>query len=199
MDSFLLPLLSLAVGATLGLGSSILVSSIKQSQTVTLRLIDQFFEVRKEIVDVLSQLSDLDFNERFTDEQLKELQQGVSKLYYKHYDFLPSEVVESLLVLHACLKNRKGNLYQLKNGMVAPMSAKESQEFILQSSRFRNTRIFSAQAFKSSKTELRRNQAFKLHAQFVLYNLNKYVTKEKLLEMTKNLRKEWHHLKVFRQ
>lgn len=187
MDQLLLPLLSLAVGATLGLGSSILVSSIKQRQTVTLRLIDQFFDVRKEIVDVLSKLSDLDINERFTDQQLKELQQGVSKLYYKHYDFLPSEVVESLLVLHACLKSRKGNLYQLKNRMVIPMSAKESQEFILQNYIFRNTLIFSTLAFKSSKTEVRQNQAFKLHAQFVLYNLNKYVTKEKLLEMTKIL------------
>jgi len=199
MNSILLPLLSLAVGATLGLGSSILVSSIKQRQTVTLRLIDQFFEVRKEIVDVLSQLSDLNIHEQFTDQQLTVFQQAVSKLYYKHYDFLPPEVVESLLVLHACLKNGKGKLYKVHDEFVAQMSAKESEEFISKNSRFRNTRIFAKQVFKVAKNEVKRNQAIKLHAQHVLYTLNNYVTKEKLLELTKNLRKEWQSIRIVRK
>ena len=51
MSTFFLPLFSLVVGALLGLLSTILASSIHQRHDVTLRLLDQYLQVRKEIAE----------------------------------------------------------------------------------------------------------------------------------------------------
>ena len=190
MKTFLLPLLSLIVGASLGLFSSLLISSIRQRHTVTLRLLDQFFEVRKEVVDILSELVDIPRHKYLEEQELDDYRRAVSKLYFKHYDFLPPQVVEALLILHASIIDGTGKLYKLHNGAVIPRPFDEYSSFINECSRFRNTRIYAKQALESKRVETRRNEAIKIHAQNVLYNLNKFASRKDLLAMTKNLRKD---------
>lgn len=105
MSTYLLPLLSLTVGALLGLLSTLLISSIRQRQDVTLRLLDQYLQVRKEIVDEVSDLSNLDIREQFDVQHRRKYRDSISKLFYKHYDFLPEAVLESLTLLNVCLSN----------------------------------------------------------------------------------------------
>jgi hypothetical protein len=55
--NYVVTLLAAIIGALLGLLSTFWVSSIRHRQDVTLRLLDQYFEVRKEVVSVVSELS----------------------------------------------------------------------------------------------------------------------------------------------
>jgi hypothetical protein len=52
--NYVVTLLAGTIGALIGLLSTFWVSSMRQRQDVTLKLLDQYFEVRKEVVGVVS-------------------------------------------------------------------------------------------------------------------------------------------------
>jgi hypothetical protein len=189
MSSFLLPLFSLVVGALLGLLSTVLASSIRQRHDVTLRLLDQYLQVRKEIVEAVSDLSNLDIRESFDIERRKEYRDSISKLYYKHYDFLPEAVLESLIILNVCLSNPNNGLYIIKEKAVVHMDDTEVIPFIESCGLFNNTKFLAPLALKSKNPTIRDNQAIILHARHVLYTLNKFASIEDLLSMTKKFKK----------
>src|SRR5437870_7016766 len=105
MGNVTLPLLTLLLGAMLGLASSLVALFVSHRRTIGLRLLDQFFEVRKELVEAVSALSNLSSTEEFEENRLIEHRRVIAKLYYEHFDFLPEPVADALVLLHAALTN----------------------------------------------------------------------------------------------
>lgn len=187
--NYVLPLLSATIGALLGLLSTLWVSSKRQRQDITLKLLDQYFEVRKEIVNIVSDLSNLNIKEGLDSARRVEYRDLISKLFYKHYDFLPKPVLDSLTLLYVCLSEPEGGPYIIRDGAVVPMNDSEVIRFIDECSLFINTKYLALLALKSSNPTIKANQRLILHARQVLYTLNKFASIEDLLEMTKRLKK----------
>jgi hypothetical protein len=187
--NYLLPLIAATIGALLGLLSTLLVSSKRQRQDITLKLLDQYFEVRKEIVNVVSDLSNLKVKDDLNSAQRVEYRDLVSKLFYKHYDFLPKPVLDSMTLLYVCLSEPEGGPYIIRDGAVVAMNDSEVIRFIDDCSLFVNTKYLAPLALKSSNLTIKANQVIILHARQVLYTLNKFASIEDLLEMTKRLKK----------
>lgn len=190
MNSIALPVISLVLGTVLGLLSSLIASSIKQRQAVTEKRIDYYFEARKELVDIISILADLNIHSNMLDKERDEYRQKIATLYFKNLDILPTPVLHSLLTLHATLKYRKGKLFQVINSTLVTLPESEYSKFVHQMAAFKNTRIFSGIAFKSKNPEIRKNLTIKLHAQNVLYNLNKFASTVVLIQMAKDQSKK---------
>jgi hypothetical protein len=191
MSNYILPILSVAVGALLGLLSTILISSMRQRQDITLRLLDQYFQVRKEIVEVVTDLANLGIRQSLEPERRAEYRDSVSKLFYKHYDFLPEAVLQALTLLDVCLSSSEGKLYTLKGKAIVPMTDRDEIISLIKAiSLYDNTRYFAPLALSSSDSKVRSNQAIALHARNVLYSLNRFTSIKALLAHTKRLKKE---------
>ena len=135
----------------------------------------------------MSKLADLKIKRELTDDEKDQYREIVAIQYFKNASFLPIPVLDSLLTLHACLLVGGEKLYQVKNDSIVPIPESDYKIFIDQFARFRNTKLFSKLAFNSKKNNIRQNLAIKLHAQHVLFNLNKFVSPQKLLGIPKNL------------
>lgn len=190
MNSYIFPLLSVAIGALLGLLSTLLLSSIRQRQDITLRLLDQYFQVRKEIVDVVTELANLGVKQSLEHELRLKYRDSVSKLFYKHYDFLPEAVLQALTLLDVCLSSSEGKLYTFKGKAIIPANDQEIIALVKMCSLYDNTRYFAPLALSSNDPKIRTNQAIALHARNVLYTLNKFTSIKDLLALTKRLKKE---------
>jgi len=190
MISTYLPLITLIIGTFLGLFSTFIISSLKQRQDVTLRLLDQFFAVRQEVVDTISELTNLR-NQDLTDaKKLLEYRNAVTKLFYKSYDFLPKTVLDGLILLEACLKYPKRGPYRLKNDVVIPMKKPEIVKFLSENTLIKNPIIFLPLVFQCGDSNSKAREAIKLHARYVLYCLNSFASTADLLLMTKKLKKK---------
>lgn len=187
--NYLLPLLTATIGALLGLLSTLWLSSRRQRQDITLKLLDQYFEIRKEIVNVVSDLSNLRIRDELDSARRSEYRDLISKLFYKHYDFLPKPVLDSLTLLYVCLSEPEDGPYIIRDGAVVVMNDSEVIRFIDDCSLFVNTKYLAPLALKSSNLTVKANQAIILHARQVLYTLNKFASIEDLLEMTRRLKK----------
>ena len=189
MNDVLLPLLTLLLGALLGLVSSLFASSIQQRHTITLRLLDQYLNVRKSVADEVAPLTNLDLHiDLPNDERLKH-RHIVSRLFYTHYDFLPKPVLNSLILLDVCLGNPESGPYIVRDATIDIMKPNEVPQFIERTSLFRNTQLVTCLALKSSDKTVRKNQTIKLHARHVLHTLNTFASIDDLASMIKTLKK----------
>lgn len=189
MTSSYLPVITLAAGALLGFLSTLAITSMRHRQEITLRLLDQFFDVRREVVEAVSDLTHLNTLQSIDEDALSGYKESTSKLFYKHYDFLPRAVLDALLLLHVSLFDLEGNLYTIRDESIEPMVASEVVDFIEACSLYRNAKLVSPLALRSKNPTVRFNQAIKLHARHVLYTLNKFTSIEDLLFMAKRLKK----------
>lgn len=189
MSNYLLPIMSVIIGALLGLLTSLLASSIRQRQDVTLRLLDEYFQVRKELVEAITDLANINIRDHLDSSRRAEYKYITSKLFYKHYDFLPKEVLEALTLLYVCLNQPNSGLYSFRGNAILPMDDVEVVKFIESCSLYDNTRYLAPLALKSGDPTIVGNQALILHARNVLYELNKYASIKDLLRMTKKLKK----------
>ena len=192
MADYLLPLASVAVGALLGLASTVLVSSLRQRQDVRARLLDHYFQIRKEIVDVVAELANLDhgLGESLEPSRVAEYRASVSKLFYNNYDLLPMAVAHSLSLLDACLSTYNGRLYTLKGRRIVVMKSNEVKALIKTVSLYDNTEYSAPLALSAEDPKVRANQAVALQARNVLHTLNTFTTAKDLLALTKGLKKE---------
>lgn len=190
MSNYFIPLLSAAIGALLGILSSFLSSSLRQRQDITLRLMDQYFEVRREIVTAVCELSDLNLREPLDLQCRNDHADAVSKLFYKHYDFLPKPVLESLILLQVCLTRSDGKVYKFADDVVMLMEEADTVRFIESCALFKNSRYIAAIALKSNDITIRTNQATVLHARNVLNCLNEYASVRELVKMIGQLKKD---------
>jgi len=145
--------------------------------------------VRREIVEAVSRLSNLGITNQINTDQWDKHQAEISNLFYKHYDFLPKAVLDSLTLLYVCLSRPDGTLYTIRDSIVAPLPKHEVMPFIKACCVFSNTEYIAPLALTSSNPTVRANQAVILHARYVLYTLNKFASIEDLLAMTKRMKK----------
>ncbi|MGA8496162.1 MAG: hypothetical protein WB764_11820, partial [Xanthobacteraceae bacterium] len=95
MFSIILPIVTLIIGAILGL----VASYVTHKQNINLKLLEQYFEVRKLIAREIAPLTNIDLSKKWADGELQACKNKVSILYYEHYDLLPSKVLEALMLL----------------------------------------------------------------------------------------------------
>src|SRR5262245_55380683 len=138
MSNVTLPLLTLLIGAMLGVASSLLTLFVTHRRTIGLRLLDQFFEVRKELVEAVSPLSDLRSTEGLKEDCLIKHRRLIAKLYYEHFDFLPEPVADAVVLLHAALTNPDRGPYSLQQGGIVRMNHSDVVSFVERCSRFKN-------------------------------------------------------------
>ncbi len=185
----LVPVLSLVAGTALGLGSNIIVSFLKQRQTVLLRLLDQYLEVRKDVVETVSDLTHIPDKSDLTAEDRGNLRDRVAKLFYRHFDFLPAEVLDALLLLNVCLSDESGRLYKLENRAVLPLPNDEVPDFIRACSVYQNAELFAPIVLRSKNARARHNKAIQLHARHVLYTLNSFASLDAFMRLARRFPK----------
>lgn len=185
----LVPILSLVAGAALGLGSTVIISFLKQRQTVLLRLLDQYLEVRKDVVETVSDLTHIPDTLDLGEEYRAKLRDKVAKLFYRHFDFLPAEVLDSLLLLNVCLSDSTGRLYKIDGRAVLPLPDEEVPSFIRACSVYQNAEFMAPIILRSNNATARHNQAIKLHARHVLYTLNRFASLDAFMRLARRFPK----------
>lgn len=189
MNDALLSVTLLGLGAILGLLSSLLISITQQRQSVTLKLLDQYLAVRKDVVDAVSDLTNLSIKNDFGSQQRAMYRDKVSKLFYMHYDFLPQAVLDSLILLYVCLDAPDRGLHTIKENTILPMDEQEVVPFIESCTLFANTALTAPMALKSRNPTIRANQVIRIHARHVLYTLNRFSSIDDLMRLAKNSKK----------
>lgn len=190
MSAYIYPLLSVVVGAFLGFVSTLLISNLRQRQDITLHLLKEYFQVRKEIVNVVTDLANLPVRQPLDPARREEYREAVSKLFYKHFDLLQKEVLDSLSCLDACLQSADGKLYILDGKAVVAMKDEEVIKLIKRITLYDNVIYFAPLALRSKDANIRANQAIALQARNVLFTLNNFLSVKDLLLHTKRLKKE---------
>lgn len=190
MTETMLPFLTLILGALVGMGTSVIASSLQHRRSIALRLLDQYLDVRKSVANRIAPLTNLDSRAELLDHTRLEFRNNVSQLYYAHYDFLPKSVLEALILLDICLGNPDCGPFGVRDDTIVMLTDNEVLEFIERTSLFRSTRLFFAMSLKTSQMPVRRNQVIKLHARYVLHTLNAYASISDLSSMVKALKKQ---------
>lgn len=189
MNQTILPFLTLILGALVGLGASVVASSLQHRRSIALRLLDQYLDVRKSVADKIAPLTNIDLHSELSDDIRLEFRNTVSQLYYAHYDFLPKSVLDALILLDICLGNPDCGPYGVRDDTIVMLTDDEVVAFVERTSLFRSTKLFFAMALKTSQMAVRRNQIIKLHARYVLHTLNTYASISDLSSMIKTLKK----------
>lgn len=185
----ILPIVTLILGAVLGFVSTISAARLNHYRTIELRLLDQYLEVRKQLVDIVSDLTSIDPRSALDPIRRLNSADRVSKLFYQHYDFLPTEVLGELALLEACLRKPASGPYMMTDHMVLPITRDELPRFIGAASLYENAKLFAALGLGSSNPTVRQNTAIRLHARHVLQSLNTFASIQDLLQMTEALKK----------
>lgn len=182
-------ILLVIAGTALGLLSSLVVSSFGQRQAVVLRLLDQYLEVRKEVVEAVSDLAHLSRDEALAEESRLKYRDSIVKLFYKHFDFLPPQVLDALLLLHVSLASSEGRLLKVKDGTILLLDESEIPAFISGCSIYKNAELIVSLALKSGNPITRSNLCVSLHARHVLYTLNRFSSLEEMMSIAAKFRK----------
>lgn len=190
-----LPLGTLILGWLLGLSSSMVLERIRHKNILQAKIFDQYLKVREEIVGAISGLMS---SLRESDDQIdysiiEEYTQKVTELYYRHYDFLPEDVLFEIICLYSCLAKKGKNIYrcdprsrvvQLDLNNDAALSG-----FLEKLSLVKNLRYYYSQAIKS-RNEIRRTKAIiQLQCFKVGAVLNSFFRVPELMSWGKYLRK----------
>lgn len=187
MSVVLIPIATLVLGAFLGFLSTLYLASQRHRNEIQLRIIDQYLAVRKELAEVASKLTYLE--KPLGDSERLTLQETVAAFFYKHYDFLPVPVLDSLALLRVTLSKYDGVVYGVKDKAILPLAASEVARFIDGCSHFRNAKLSAPIALAGRDTERRAREAVKLQAKNLLTQLNTYVSIEDFLALPRQLKK----------
>lgn len=190
MNAVALPLATLILGTILGFLSTLYITTKRHRHEVALRIIDQYLEVRKELVETISNLTFIKGEEPLAEEERQELQKITASLFYKHYDFLPRPALDELVLLRVSLADYSGIIYGIKNNAVVTLSKSEVASFIDRCSLFTNAKLSAPIALQSKNATVRANEAIKLHARSVLSALNEYASIDDLLKVAERLKKK---------
>src|ERR1700704_4252915 len=90
----------LIAGGMLGYLSSLNVARAQHRQALTLRVADEYFSARRELVMLVSELADIKLLDEASKPQWPQKADAVGNLFYRHFDLLPSPVLDRLILLH---------------------------------------------------------------------------------------------------
>jgi hypothetical protein len=185
----LLPIVTLLLGGMIGFLSSFLTTYLQQRNNVTAKIVEQYFKVREDICEKLSELANLGVDSNIDDTYILSIKSDMSKLYFKYYDFLPREVLIELNCLYACLSDSQNRLFKCKNNCLLPLEDSELETFIEQISLVENFRYYAMVPLKSSSDIVRKSASVNYQARSVLRALNKYFTIKDLMSWARHLPK----------
>jgi len=187
--SMLIPIASLVLGALLGILTSVVSSSVQQKNNVGLKFIDTYLEVRRELVDVISPLTNIPLEREIDAAERTKKRDEVVSLFYRHFDFLPGPVLDAMVCLEACLDRPEIGLFELKDGMLLKMNPTRVPAFVDSCSLLLNSRLYVPIALNSGNPVVRMNQSIRLHARNVLMVLNAYASIDDMMRMIEQLKK----------
>ncbi len=113
--TILLPIVTLLLGAFLGVLSGLLLESRKQANTVAAKVIESYLELRKQLCGELSELASLRIGALPSVDELQRKRDLISCLYYRYYDLMPRRVLQEMNCLYACLGDWENRLYVIRN------------------------------------------------------------------------------------
>lgn len=189
--NLILPLITLFIGTMLGFLSSLLISYLQQKHNVAIRVLEQYLKIREGLCDKLSSLASTRTDNTLSYSSLSDLRDEISMLFYKYYDFLPSEVLKEMLCLHACLSDKQNKIYRCKNNSLLPIEDSEIEEFIEQIAMVENFKYYALIPLNSKDDNVRRATSIRYQARSVLVAMNKYFTLKELMTWAKHLPKHY--------
>jgi hypothetical protein len=185
----LLPIFTLIAGAALALLSTLVASSIQHRRTFAVKLLEQYLVVRQDVAEKVAPLTHIDVNLQLAPETRQQLRDSISLLYYRHFDFLPEPVLNSLVRLQTCIDRPDIGPISIKNNMISAMPMEEIPEFVEECSLLRNAVLFAPVALTSNNPVVRHNYAVRLHARHVLFQMNKFASINSLLNLERTMKK----------
>lgn len=190
----ILPLLTLALGAFLGLLTSIYITHNQHRHDVTIKVVEKYFGARELLCDMLSNLASLQLTNNVDIASLPEYKKELSKLFYKYYDFLPVKVLREIVCLYACLSDRENRLFMFKeqkgkDDLLLLMTDSDIEGFIKKISVIENFESYALIPLKSKDSNMRRTASINYQARSVLQTINGYFTIQNLLSWSKHLQK----------
>lgn len=185
----LIPLISVFLVAVLSLVSNFLIIRYNQRQNISNKIIEQYFKIREDICQKVSRLANLKTLSELGENELKEINDEISQLYFKYYDFLPKEVIYELMCLHTNLTDKGNNLYTIDGKGLMIIEGEKLEAFLESVSLINNSKYFICYKLNSEDNLIRKATAINLQARKVLITMNTFFSLENLLKWTKYLRK----------
>lgn len=123
-------LLTLLIGGILGLLSGLILERQRKEQALTDKLFERYLLVREELTEVLGDLASLKLEPDYTGMDLNRAAQTISKLFYRHYDFLPANVLRELNCLYRCLAAQGKHIYIVSSdNSIVRLDTTDRQQF----------------------------------------------------------------------
>ena len=194
MDEYLkllMPIITLFLGAILGYLTNLIRSNILKKDTITTKLFDQYINTKSEICSVLSNLANLKTISEIKKDEIDNVKNTVSCLYFKHYDLLPKTVLLELQCLFFCLSDKQNNLYSIDDKLDVNIISKESEleSFLTDISILPNFKYVGYYQLKSKDSDIKRAAAINFQARRVLKEINCYFNLEYFMTIHKALKK----------
>jgi hypothetical protein len=142
------------------------------------------------VAELVCKLANLPTNEEFADEVRIAKRNEVVKIYYRKFDFLPKQVLDSLMLLEIALDNPDRGPYKLEGNCIIPLLKTEIVQFIEDCTIIENGKYSACIMLNSNNDNVVKNEVIRLHARKVLYTLNKFATIGRYMTLTQDLRKQ---------
>lgn len=132
------------------------------------RIADEYVAIRKAIVSVVAELSDLRHSDDLSAERRLEFRDRVSRAFYEHYDLVPRDIRNALILLHASLQYPAQGPFCVNADNIETLPEADYVAFVAGCNDFTNIRMASLMALKSRNERARSNEVVRLHARNVL-------------------------------
>jgi hypothetical protein len=187
--TIVLPIVTLILGASLGVLSSLLLERRKQANEVATKVIESYLELRKQLCDELSELASLRIGALPDADELQKRRDLISRLYYRYYDLMPRRVLQEMNCLYACLGDRENRLYVIRNNELRLADDDEVHALVEDLSLVDNFKYYALVPLKRGDRDMRRAASINYQARRVLRVINEDLTIRALLKWSRSPRK----------
>ena len=185
----ILPIITLIIGT--GLLTNIIMSYRNQKNSISIKVVEQYFKAREDICAKLCELANISSNNRIDENKIDYYKNEISNLYYKYYDILPKEVLFDLNCLFTCLSDRDGNIYRIYDDKLYRVeNCNDLENFLEKISLVKNFKYVAIPLVKSEDIYVRKSACINYQARGVLRSMNDFFTIEKFLQWDKYLAKK---------
>ncbi len=184
-----MPIITLIIGAFLGVLTGSFANWLQRKSNVSLKLVDRYLDVRKELADAISPLTNVPLDREIGAIELAEKRDLVVSLFYRHFDFLPGPVLTAMICLEVCLDRPDEGLFEIRDRVLMKMDPSRVQGFVNECCLLENARFYIPFVLNGSNPVARKNQCIRLHARSVLMALNQYASDDDIMKMIGDLKK----------
>ena len=180
-----LPVFTLVCGWIVGLVSSVFIERFKSRQALLTRMFEHYLLIRSELTNLVSDLAQLHDRAPFTAESTEDYRKAISKLFFKHYDFLPPEVLVEMNCLHSCLKSQGKWIFRHSDERgIFRLDLRDTRilaAFIDGISLVRNYRYHALLALRDQRNEVRSVSIINCQARSVLVTLGRFFVPSRIM------------------